>query len=92
MANERRLIELPEDGIIREPVMRDGIQIGYMLHHLDYLPTVDAVEVVRCGECTQWDADKLYCHHPAGLSYCGQAGAAKGFCCFGERRSPDAEK
>lgn len=48
-------------------------------------PAVDAVEVVRCGLCKHWDVEGLYCHHPAGLSYCGKAGAEKGFCCFGER-------
>ena len=50
-------------------------------------PTVDAVEVVRCCLCKHWDVDRLYCHHPAGLSFCGKTGAAKGFCCFGERRT-----
>ena len=50
-------------------------------------PTVDAVEVVWCGLCKHWDVEGLYCHHPAGLSFCGKTGAAKGFCCFGERRT-----
>lgn len=51
------------------------------------IPTVDAVEVVPCGKCTHWDVDNLYCHHPAGMSYCGKAAAEKGFCSFGERRN-----
>lgn len=51
------------------------------------ITAVDAVKVVRCGECVHWDAEKLYCHHPAGLSYCEQVAAEMGFCCFGERRN-----
>ena len=57
---------------------------------IEDFPAVDAVEVVRCGLCKHWDVDGLYCHHPAGLSFCGKTGAAKGFCCFGERRADDA--
>lgn len=53
------------------------------------IPTVDAVEVVRCGLCKHWDKEGLYCHHPAGLSFCGKTGAQKGFCCFGERRTDE---
>lgn len=53
-------------------------------------PAVDAVAVVRCRDCKHWDVEGLYCHHPAGLSYCGKTGAQKGFCCFGERREENA--
>ena len=47
------------------------------------------VPVVRCGLCKHWDKEGLYCHHPAGLSFCGKTGAAKGFCYFGERRADE---
>lgn len=50
----------------------------------------DVVQVVRCGKCMNWDTEKLYCHHPAGLSYCGKKAAEEGFCCFGERRDNHA--
>lgn len=53
---------------------------------IDSMPTIDAVKVVRCKDCKHWDKERLYCHHPAGLSFCGKTGAEKGFCCFGERR------
>lgn len=49
----------------------------------------DLVAVVRCRDCVHWDVKGLYCHHPAGLSFCGKTGAAKGFCYFGERRSDE---
>ena len=48
---------------------------------------VDAVIPVRCGKCINWDTEKLYCHHPAGLSFCGKKASVEGFCCFGERRA-----
>ena len=53
------------------------------------VPAVDAVIPVRCGKCMNWDTEKLYCHHPAGLSYCGKKAAEEGFCCFGERRADE---
>lgn len=53
------------------------------------LPAADVVEVVRCGQCMNWDTAKLYCHSPAGMSWCGEKAAKEGFCCFGERRNPN---
>lgn len=74
------LIELVADDL-RE------YEVEQFEHYVSKSPAVDAVEVVRCCLCKHWDVDRLYCHHPAGLSFCGKTGAAKGFCCFGERRT-----
>ena len=56
-------------------------------------PTVDAVEVVRCGECRKWLPDST-CHtlingkkHPIGCcQHTRRFTADCGFCSYGERR------
>lgn len=45
-----------------------------------------ALDVVSCGECVNWEKERKYCRHPAGLSYCGRKAETDGFCCFGEQR------
>jgi hypothetical protein len=47
MANEKRLIEIPSDGIIRIPIMNGEDTVGERCIDLSHLPTVDAVEVVH---------------------------------------------
>ena len=64
--------------------LANGILKG--VGRIDLAPTIDAVAVVRCGQCKHWDTKKLYCHHPAGISWCEKRAAREGFCCFGERR------
>lgn len=48
MANERRLIEVPADGIIRAPIMSGESTVGERCIDLRELPTV---EVMRCRDC-----------------------------------------
>lgn len=53
-------------------------------------PTVDAVEVIRCGECRHW------VHEFGIVGHCNYAGihldhANYGFCSCGERRSDGEE-
>lgn len=69
-----------------------GISMGidHAIGVIGAAPAVDAVIPVRCGECKNWDTEKRYCHHPAGLSFCGKKAAVEGFCCFGERRDNHA--
>lgn len=86
---EKRLIDA---NAMRQDWLENGenecvYDTNAVLDSIDAQPTVDAVEVVRCGLCRHWDVDKLYCHHPGGLSFCGKPGAENGFCCFGERRT-----
>lgn len=82
-----RMIDATEAAAWAYDHILDDTERYAILDFLRECSTVDAVEVVRCGECVHWDAEKLYCHHPAGLSYCEQVAAERGFCCFGERRN-----
>ena len=74
---------------------KDKARVDEITHCIDETmnaPSVDAVIPVRCGECKNWDTKKLYCHHPAGLSFCGKKAAVEGFCCFGERRADNGNE
>lgn len=51
-----RLIEIPDDGIIRMPIMRGEDNIGERNIDLSDFPVVDAVPVVRCRECEHCDS------------------------------------
>ena len=55
MENKKRLIEIPEDGIVRIGVMRGEDTVGERRIDLSFLPTVDAAEVVRCCDCQYCD-------------------------------------
>ena len=88
MANEKRLIEIPSDGIIRIPIMNGEDTVGERCIDLSHLPTVDAVEVVRCKDCKHGCED----HEDAYLcnnAYYGLIGFTRGedFCSYGERRT-----
>lgn len=47
MENKKRLIEIPEDGIVRIHLMRGEDTVGERRIDLSFLPTVDAAEVVK---------------------------------------------
>ena len=58
------------------------------LAEIDTAPTIDAVPVVRCGECKQYKSTSN------GLRYCGYTMLGKctkpdDFCSYGERRRDD---
>lgn len=46
-------------------------------------PTVDAVEVVRCKDCKNYNVYRLECHNGHMNGYIGM----DGFCSYGERRT-----
>lgn len=46
-----RLIEIPDDGIVRIPIMDGESTVGEHRIDLSDYPAVDAVPVVRCREC-----------------------------------------
>ena len=94
MANEKRLIDAEPikkfivDGLnnpdLKKAFGHDAIEI---LTEIEYAPTVDAVEVVRCKDCVYWD----------GIGYEGRCEPHKNglireytnyddFCSYGERR------
>ena len=83
MANEKRLIEIPCDGIVRIPIRCGHDTVGEHLIDLSSFPTVDAVEVVHgrwifdpyafsmmcyeCSNCGEW--------HDTKSNYCPNCGA-----------------
>lgn len=56
-----RLIKIPDDGIIRTPIMRGEDNIGERNIDLSDFPVVDAVPVTRCAECEYSSYDGWYC-------------------------------
>ena len=61
MANEKRLIEIPSDGIIRIPIMNGEDTVGERCIDLSHLPTVDAVEVVHGRWLYDSGSGKYFC-------------------------------
>lgn len=59
MENKKRLIEIPEDGIIRIPIMAGEAMVGEKRIDLSHIPTVDAEEVVH-GKWVKKTADCVY--------------------------------
>lgn len=57
-----RLIEIPDDGIIRTPIIRGGDNIGERNIDLSDFPVVDAVPVTRCVECNYSSMEGWYCN------------------------------
>jgi hypothetical protein len=83
MANEKRLIDA--NALVWSiGIGDDGKQFFYVkAENIDNAPTVDAVEVVRCGECRYCDtADCPMSGSPGRVS-------ASDFCSYGERRTDD---
>lgn len=39
----------------------DDIPTNYVCEQIDEAPTIDAVPVIRCKDCTHWDG--YYCHN-----------------------------
>ena len=76
-----------------EPYNTDAAEV---LASIEEAPTVDAVEVVRCGECRKWLPDST-CHtfingkkHPIGCcQHTRRFTADCGFCSYGARRSDE---
>ena len=86
MANEKRLIEIPADGIVRIPIMDGDSTVGERAIDLSHMPTVDAVEVVRCKDCKYWSKEKdlgMFCNHWGSML---TETLADDFCSYGERK------
>lgn len=56
-----------------------------IMHAIRSLPTIDAVEVIRCGECEYQGG--VMC--PMEKDYLWSGTASNDFCSFGKRRSDD---
>lgn len=112
MAKEQRLIDIEPvkkfivDGLNnKEPNKAFGHDAIEILAEIEYAPTVDAVEVVRCREC-RWSRGKdhreptetpkrLICqcfmnHHIPAPWEARLAVDPEHFCSYGERRSDNA--
>lgn len=92
MADKKRLIEIPSDGIVRIPINSGQDTVGEKRIDLSHFPTVDAVEVVRCKDCrfsAQHDPyDPMECVKWAtkwGVVYT----TPDGYCHKGERRTDE---
>ncbi len=60
---------------------------GKLRKHLEAFPTVYAVEVVRCKDCSSGDGD-LICTNPKCVkSWCGCPVSPEHFCSYGRRKS-----
>lgn len=75
-----RLVKIPDDGIVRIPIMEGNTTVGERRFDLSFLPAVDAVEVVRCGECIHRTS------YSFGMICVGRQ--RDFFCANGERRDP----
>ena len=71
------------------PIER-GIWLGlaYAMTDIRIAPTVDAVPVVRCGECKYYDEKDHNCLDEMMYARCWMQ---TDFCSFGERREDDGE-
>ena len=86
MATEKRLIDR-EDALAA--LSSEGITKNMRAHRkVAALPTVDAVEVVRCGECKHLTADGL-CWEKIRGSVGYKETSLDDFCSYGERRRND---
>ena len=99
MANEKRLIDanafLDEikkrhDDIMQDPIVdkatkwRESVCFGGVVNVLVKMPTVDAVEVARCGKCKSRPKGEYgMCH-----KLCRQT-HEDDFCSYGERKDND---
>ncbi len=91
MANEKRLIDANTIPYEEHYVPDCDTQWQYkkelcvLKPTIDAMPTVDAVEVVRCKDCHScgvYTSGKLYCKHQDGLT----DPKPYDFCSYGERR------
>ena len=99
MANKKRLIDAKPvvqfivDGLnnpnLKKAFGHDAIEI---LTEIEYSPTVDAVEVVRCKDCKSWKClreDRGLCKHPTFTledDTIDPLTEPDDFCSYGERR------
>lgn len=85
-----RLIEIPDDGIVRIPIMDGESTVGERRIDLSNFPTVDAVPVVhekwvnaplcgndccRCSNCGSWHNIHANLRGEINFKYCPDCGA-----------------
>ena len=85
-----RLISVPAARSHIDATVADPILKACMHNVLDAIPAVDAVEVVRCGDCTHFERNKYtdcggYCNQFGYYDYAPRVSEGD-FCSFGEKR------
>ena len=93
MADKKRLISLDEAlKATHKEVWWTESQASAIRSFLVKLPTVDAVEVVRCKDCKHSGVmeytGKRYCKYPMGCLGCTPT-ESDNFCSYGERRTDE---
>ena len=87
MANDKRLIDA--NALIKE-ANSDGAY-GYVdAKQISEVPTIDAVEIVRCRDCKHYRPQKKSAHWENRANYCNRIVTIKtrpyDFCSYGERK------
>lgn len=65
-------------------------ELWQVLSIINHIPTIDAVEVVRCKDCKHWVIDDYWNGNPDQVRACRFAGwmcGANGYCLYGERKT-----
>ena len=68
----------------------DSGEATVYLQDIDEAPTVDAVEVVRCKDCQNWDSETGFCEKNSKFDHSGldwDVFNDDDFCSLGERRT-----
>jgi len=107
MANEKRLIDanelMKQVKAIHKAVDTSTINLDYdtgfhsatsqVQGLIAYMPTVDAVEVMRCKDCKHYKPQNQGAHRNCTTPYCVRVVAVKvspdDFCSYGERKDND---
>ena len=80
-SNKMRLIDA--DAFIEK--MKRTSRYFDVVFDVEEMPTVDAVEVVRCLECKHCDPENYHCDHPMGTA-APLRRKPDDFCSYGERK------
>lgn len=83
-AEREGFMEMVYEQISDDP---DNIRANLIIDYYDSLPTVDAVAVLRCRDCTHWgtgspvETEIVKC-----CEYAGYMIGENGYCLYGERK------
>ena len=84
LSSEKRLIDA--DAFLEK--MKRTSRYFYVVFDVEEMPTVDAVEVVRCRECKHCDPENHHCDHHMGTA-APLRRKPDDFCSYGERKEGD---
>ena len=79
--SEKRLIDA--DAFLEK--MKRTSRYFDVVFDVEEMPTVDAVEVVRCRDCKHCDPENYHCDHPMGTA-APLRRKPDDFCSYGERK------